>query len=155
MQFGVNKFWKKFFKDYKLQIISTNYTRNHVITCTKKVISEKLVRKIGASKCSYCDQTCHIEKENKFHMVCDMMFICPFIYICIIIYQSSDINSLLWYIIIYLNTKQLSVGGKGRYFLRRFAAREISSTSHLYFGKYLWVLYYEQFLLLARLKRNQ
>ena len=42
-----------------------------------KVISEKLVRKIGASKCSYCDQTCHIEKENKFHMVCDMMFICP------------------------------------------------------------------------------
>ena len=35
------------------------------------------------------------------------------------------------------------------------AAREISSNSHLYFGKYLWVLYYEQILLLTRLKRNQ
>ena len=67
----------KFFKDYKLQIIFSNYTRNHVITYIKKVILEKLVRKIGASKCSYCDQTCHIEKESKFNMVCDMMFICP------------------------------------------------------------------------------
>ena len=38
----------------------------------KMVISEKLVRKIGASKCLYSDQTCHIEKENKFNMVCDV-----------------------------------------------------------------------------------
>ena len=74
----------KFFKDYKLQIIFSNYTRNHVITYIKKVILEKLVRKIGASKCSYCDQTCHIERESKygvtyskFNMVSDMMFICP------------------------------------------------------------------------------
>ena len=33
--------------------------------------SEKLARKIGVTKCLCSDQTCHIEKENKFNMVCD------------------------------------------------------------------------------------
>ena len=74
----------KFFKDYKLQIISTKLHSKSCYYVYKKVILEKLVRKIGASKCSYCDQTCHIEKESKygvtyseFNMVSDMMFICP------------------------------------------------------------------------------
>ena len=67
----------KFFKDYKLQIISIKLHSKSCYYVYKKGNSEKLVRKIGASKCLYSDQTCHIEKENKFNMVCDMMFICP------------------------------------------------------------------------------
>ena len=67
----------KFFKDYKLQIVSTKLHSKSCYYVYKKVILEKLVRKIGASKCSYCDQTCNIEKESKFNMVSDMMFICP------------------------------------------------------------------------------
>ena len=39
--------------------------------------SEKLRRKIWATKSSSSDQTWHIEKPKKFDMVCDMMFICP------------------------------------------------------------------------------
>ena len=66
-----------FSKTTNCKLFQPNYTRNHVITYTKKVILVKLVRKIGASKCSYCDQTCHIEKENKCNMVSDMMFIFP------------------------------------------------------------------------------
>ena len=39
--------------------------------------SEKLRRKIWATKSSSSDQTWHIVKPKKFDMVCDMMFICP------------------------------------------------------------------------------
>ena len=67
----------KFFKDYKLQIISTKLHSKSCYNVHKKGNFREIVRKIGASKCSYCDQTCHIEKENKCNMVCDMMFICP------------------------------------------------------------------------------
>ena len=38
--------------------------------------SEKLRRKIWATKSSSSDQTWHIEKPKKFDVVCDMMFMC-------------------------------------------------------------------------------
>ena len=38
--------------------------------------SEKLRRKIWATKSSSSDQTWHIKKPKKFDVVCDMMFIC-------------------------------------------------------------------------------
>ena len=45
--------------------------------------SEKLRSKIWATKSSSSDQTWHIEKEKKFDMVYDMMFICPKLDFCI------------------------------------------------------------------------
>ena len=68
-----------FSKTTNCKLFQPNYTRNHVITYRSRIISEKLVRKIGTSKFPYSDQTCHIEKENKFGMVCDMMFICTLV----------------------------------------------------------------------------
>ena len=69
------------------------HSKSCYYTCTDKINSEKLARKIGATKCSYCDQTCHIEKENKFHMVCDMMIICPLVDYDIHVYSRSIPNS--------------------------------------------------------------
>ena len=71
-----------FSKTTNCKLFQPNYTRNHVITYRSRIISEKLVRKMRSfrvSKFPYSDQTCHIEKENKFGMVRDMMFICTLV----------------------------------------------------------------------------
>ena len=56
--------------------------------------SEKLRRKIWATKSSSSDQTWHIEKPKKFDVVCDMMFICPLLAFSIHVIGSIIITPL-------------------------------------------------------------